>query len=480
MFLVPLPLGFVRRLIPPTPLSRRLASQSLLFASGDGAFLTISAFYLLEIVGLTSAKVGLALTIAAAFGLVLGWPIGRVIDRYGAQRLWWISGLGRTAAFVAFPFVDSFGSYLALALLFEVAEGMGRNANQAYVLDVMNPRERVRTQAFLYSALNVGFTVGAIIGGVALALKDTLGTTDVIRWAPLLSAVIMAANAYWITLLPVAPHDPRRVRQAAGGKSAGSGGSIGSGESARVDTPAAQRPRGGPSAWRNRGWMGVSFCNGVLWTNQVLLHTVIPLWLVERTDSPSWLLGWLFGTNTVLCIFVPPLLPDMPRDLGVSLRRVWISSVFFAAACAITFVTHDTRGLLTIFLVWLGHVAVTGAELAVSGASWAFQAELMDPQRRGDYQGVAAVFNGLAFAGAPALYTWLSGAWSGWGWAVIAGFIVLAAAGMGPAVRTAERFGHTHFPEHFTDPAEADEPGGGAEPSQPTDQANPAVVRPTD
>ncbi len=418
----------LRRLLPPTPLSRRLASQSLLFASGDGAFTTISAFYLLKVVGLSTGMVGLGLTIAACFGFAFGWPIGRLIDAYGAKRMWWLSGLGRTAAFVAMPFVGSFAGYLIVALVFELAEGIGRTSNQAYVLDVMSPRERARTQAYMYSSLNVGFTLGAIIGGVALVLKDVFDTTEVIRWAPLLSAAIMIANSYWITRLPDAPHDRR----------------AGSGEQRAAITS--------PSGWRNRGWMGVSFCNGVLWTNQVLLHTVIPLWLVAKTDSPSWLLGWLFATNTVLCIFVPPYLTHLRRDLGMSLRRVWISTVFFAAACAITFVTHETRGLLTIALVWLGHVAVTGAELAVSGASWLFEAELMDPARRGDYQGVAGVFSGLAFGAAPALYTWLSTMWGGLGWAVIAGFIVAAAAGLGPAVRSAERFGHTHFREHFEDP----------------------------
>lgn len=420
----PLP-PFVRKLIPPTPMSRTLATQSLLFASGDGAFTTISAFYLLEVVGLSMGMVGVGLSIGAAFGFVMSWPIGKLVDHLGAKRLWWTSGIGRMACFLALPFIDSFGGYLVLALAFELAEGVGRTSHQSYTLDVMSPDERVRTQAYMYSSLNVGFTVGAIIGGVALGLKDVLGTTEVIRWAPLLSAAIMAVNAYWILRLPDAPHDVRRK----------SGG-------------APVRPST-PSGWRNRGWMSVSFFNGVMWTNQVLLHTVIPLWLVEKTDSPDWLLGWLFATNTVLCIFVPPYLANLPRDLSMSLRRVWISTAFFAAACAITFVTHDTRGLLTIFLVWLGHVAVTGAELAISGASWAFEAELMDPGRRGDYQGVSGVFSGIAFAAAPATYTWLSDQWGGLGWAVIAGFIAAAAVGMRPAVHSAERFAHEHFPEHF-------------------------------
>ena len=63
--------------------------------------------------------------------------------------------------------------------------------------------------------------------------------------------------------------------------------------------------RPGPGPLRNAGWILVTFFNGTLWTNQVLLNIVIPLWLVEATDAPHVLLAWLFGTNTVLCIFLP-------------------------------------------------------------------------------------------------------------------------------------------------------------------------------
>jgi hypothetical protein len=37
--------GLLRRLLPPTPIARRLALQSLLFATAQGAFLTGSAVF---------------------------------------------------------------------------------------------------------------------------------------------------------------------------------------------------------------------------------------------------------------------------------------------------------------------------------------------------------------------------------------------------------------------------------------------------
>lgn len=196
---------------------------------------------------------------------------------------------------------------------------------------------------------------------------------------------------------------------------------------------------------RNIGWMLASFFSGTMWTNQVLLNVVIPLWLVQATDAPHWVLAWLFGTNTVLCVFLPAYTSRGIRTTSDALRSVRISGVFFVASCLITMATHSTAGFVTIFLVWLGHVAVTGAELYFSGAGWAFQAKLMDPERRGEYGGVAEVFSTLGGRWAPAVYTFLAMSWHpaglpGAGWLVIAGISLLAVAGMHPSVRLAERF----------------------------------------
>jgi MFS family permease len=207
----------------------------------------------------------------------------------------------------------------------------------------------------------------------------------------------------------------------------------------RPTDEARQRPTG-PGPLRNPGWMATCFFNGVMWTNQTLLNVVIPLWLVHDTDSPRWLLAWLFGTNTVLCIFLPAYTSKGVTTIGDAMRRVWIATAFFIASCLITMVTHTTTGLITVFLVWLGHVAVTGCELAISSASWTFQANLMEPSRRGEYQGVAGIFSALGMRWSPFVFTWLAISWHGPGWLVIAGFPILAAVGLGPATRSAERF----------------------------------------
>jgi MFS family permease len=398
-------------------MSRRLATQSVLFSTGEGTFNTGSAVFLTQVVGMSAARVGLAITLVGIAEFLAAYPAGRLVDRFGPKRVWALSVWGRVLSFGALPFVDSFSSYLLVGLVFALAGSAGHSSYQAYVLDALPAQERVETQAYLYSALNVGFTLGAILGGVALAFDNL----TVIRWTPWFAAVLAAVNAWWIARLPQAPHDLR----------------VASGE-ARV------RPTG-PGPLRNPGWILVTFFNGTLWTNQVLLNIVIPLWLVEATDAPHVLLAWLFGTNTVLCIFLPAYTSKGVRNLRDAMRYAWISTAFFVGSCLITMVTHSTAGLLTIFLVWLGHVTVTGAELFVSGASWSFQAELMDPRRRGEYQGVADVSRTLGSMWAPALFTFLAMSWGAQGWLVIAGIIVVATVSLGPSVRLAEGFAARNF-----------------------------------
>ena len=118
----------------------------------------------------------------------------------------------------------------------------------------------------------------------------------------------------------------------------------------------------------------------MLGTNQVLLNVVIPLWLVQETDAPRVLLAWLFGTNTVMAVLLQVAAARGVDSVARSLRASRISAGFFVLSCAIVLVTHDTVGWVTIVLVWVGHVTVTGAELFQSAGHWGFHVRAVRPR----------------------------------------------------------------------------------------------------
>jgi MFS family permease len=409
------PMSILRRFAPPSPLAGRLSVQSLLFALGEGTFMTGSAVFFTQVVGLTAAQVGLGLTIGGIAAFVAAYPMGRLVDRIGPKNSWAVSAFGQACMFTVWPFIDGFSGYLAMAIAMEVLAALGGAAHGAYTIDVLPSNERVRSRAYMYSALNVGFTLGSLLGGIALAFDSN----DVITMVPWFTAVVFLVNAVSLTRLPKAPHDLKTREERA------------------MKIP-------GPGPMRNLGWMATTFFTGVLWTNQVLLNLVIPLWLVQETDAPRVLLAFLFGTNTVMCIFLPMLAARGVKDVTTALKAIRISTCFFVLSCLITLTTHDTIGWTTIALVWLGHVTVTGAELYLSAASWSFEAELMDPRRRGEYQGAAELSGTLGKVWAPAAFTFLAMNWGAAGWLVIAAIVTAAAAGLHPAARRAQRFLDEH------------------------------------
>lgn len=416
---------------PPSPLAGRLSAQSLLFALGDGTFMTGSAVFFTQLVGLSAAQVGLGLTLAGLAAFVSALPMGKLVDRFGPKRMWAVSAVGQAAMFSLWPFITDFQGYVLMAVGMEIVGTLGGAAHGAYTIDALPPDERVKSRAYMYSALNVGFTLGALTGGIALAFDSD----DLLRAIPWFTSAVFLVNAVAIGRLPKASHDERTA------------------EERRVKIP-------GPGPLRNPGWMLTTFLTGVMWTNQVLLNIVIPLWLVEETDAPHVLLAFLFGTNTVMCIVLPMLASRGVKDVSTALRAVRVSATFFVVSCVITLATHDTVGWVTIALVWIGHVTVTGAELYLSAASWAFEAELMDPRQRGSYQGAAELTGVAGKVWAPAVFTFLAMNWGASGWLVIAGIIVLATIAIHPATRMAKDFLEAHVPPDVLADAQAGEREG--------------------
>ena len=404
----------VLRLAGPTSLVRRLSTQSVLSAFGDGVFLTGSAVFFTQIVGLSAAQVGLGLTIAGVATFALAVPLGKLSDRYGAKPVWATCSMVEALLYLLWLAIGGMPTFIAMLVVLELVSTTSRSARNAYRFDVFPREERVSSNAYFRAARNVGYTLGALLAGIALATNSD----DVIRMVPVITAGLLLLNAVLVARLPRAAHhlDAEPLLETA------------------IEAAGEKQ-----SALRNRGYLAMATLGGVLSTHQVLLNVVIPLWLVEETDAPRVLLAWLFGTNTVMAVLLQVAAARGITTVADSLRAQRRGAFFFVLSCGIVLVTHDTVGWITIALVWLGHVTVTGAELFNSAGEWGLQAELSDPARRGEYQGVSQLGFTLGSVWAPALYTFLAMSWGPPGWLVIAAIVLVAAILIHPAARAAER-----------------------------------------
>ena len=133
----------------PNPIARRLSFQSILFAVGEGVFLTGSAVFFTQIVGLSASQVGLGLTSP-------GWR--RSSSRCRSGRLptgSGPSGCGRSASFVAaalyavWPFVERVRAVPRDDGGAQIVETAGHSARGAYTLDVFPREDGSRSHAYM-------------------------------------------------------------------------------------------------------------------------------------------------------------------------------------------------------------------------------------------------------------------------------------------------------------------------------------------
>jgi MFS family permease len=429
------------RVLSDDPLVRATAIQSAIFAFGTGAFITGEAVYSIKIIGLTVAEAGLGLTIGMASQFLVSIPFGRLADRIGARTCWGIGNALQAVAFLGWLFVHGFWPFIAVVVAREVTAQLGQIGWSTYRLAAFPRETRVRSGAYNRAALNVGFTIGALFGGIALAT----GSLTVIRFIPILTAAILLVSASMIRRLPATAAEPAESRSPAVSRPAAESELPSEISPDEAPAPAlvgpgapGGAPPGGP-AIRNVGFVITSFFDGLLSSHQTLLLTVIPLWLVADTNAPRVLLAWLFATNTIGAVLFQVPVSRSVQDLPTALRAEVRAAAFMVASCLIILVTDHTVIWLTIPLIWLAHVTVTGSELFESSASWSLQSELSDQSRLGDYQGVASVANTVGIIWTPALYTFLATNLHAAGWLIIAATVVIAAAGIRPSARMAQR-----------------------------------------
>ncbi|MFE2147893.1 MFS transporter [Streptomyces sp. NPDC059456] len=392
------------RILPPPGAPRRLAAAQLSNSVGDGAYYVCSALYFTRVVGLSPAQIGLGLTLAWAIGSVAGVPLGALADRRGPRGTSVLLALATAAAVSSFLFIRSFWAFLLAVVVYATAQCGLAAARQALLAGLVTPQERTGVLAHLQSVLNAGLALGAALGGLALSADTERAYLAVF----LLDAVSFLACAAVLLRLPAVAPVPQRT---------------------------AGEPR--LAVLRDRPYALVTLLNAVLLLRMPLLSLAIPLWIVERTSAPGWLVSALFVLNTVAVMLFQVRAARPVGDLDSARRAVRVSGLVMAASCAVFALSALPRaGWAAAALLVAGAVLQVDAEMRQSAGSWQIGFSLAPADRIGQYQGFFGTGVPIARTLGPLVLTSLL-LWGIPGWLLLGAVLLAASYGMGPAVRRA-------------------------------------------
>ncbi len=154
--------------------------------------LVVGPFYLSRALDMRTAAVGLSLSAGPLAAALAGVPAGRLVDRYGAQRMT-IAGLIGLAigasALALLPRSFGIAGYLGPLVVMTVNYALFQAANNTVIMADVRPEQRGVTSGMLSLSRNLGLITGASVMGTVFAVAS--GTTDVASAGPVAVATGM-------------------------------------------------------------------------------------------------------------------------------------------------------------------------------------------------------------------------------------------------------------------------------------------------
>ena len=338
--------------VPGGVVGRRLGLMAAVDAVGTGAFLAVSVVFLTRTVGLSAAQVGLGLTLSAAIALLSTVPVGALADRYGPRRMIVICSLWRGACFAVYPLVDSFAVFVIVMCVLGLVDKTAPPLEQALVAQAVPEPDRVRMMAVLRVLLNVGFTVGALVGSAAL-LVDT---------PTAYMAVLLANGASFVAVAVLAARMPLLTEHA---------GSVRRSMSLRV--------------LRDRPYLALAVLNALLTLHMTLLAVGMPLWITQHSRAPVAVVAVLLAVNTVLAVTFQIRASRRAETTQGAVRSLRLASVSLAVCCLLLALVPPLPAVLAVAVLLLGMLALTAGELLQAAGGWSLSFSLARAGQQGAY-----------------------------------------------------------------------------------------------
>ncbi|WP_328552701.1 MULTISPECIES: MFS transporter [unclassified Streptomyces] len=372
---------------------RTLVASCLSDSMGTGLFAGLAAVFFTRVAGLSTTQFTLGLSLAGAVGFLLTLPTGIVGDRMGARRTLIVINLWRAVGFAGYVLVTSFPAYLVVVLLTAVADRTAGGVSQALVADVAGDERRIKLMAVVRSTRNVGYALGGLAAGVAIAAGSTL----------LYRCTLLAISLFYVLCAGLL----MRIR-----------------EKHRVTT---YRKSKRSWAFRDRRYVAFTGLNSVLSLHVTTLNVLLPLWILSTPSLPDSLVSLPLILNTVLVSLLQLPATRHISDVARAGRAALAAAVLTALAGAAFLATRwwDRTSVVAVAVLLAGVLALTWAEMWQSASSWQISMDLAPEADRSQFLSTFNLSTTAERVLGPALLPVLVMSGRSWGWLVL-GALVLA------------------------------------------------------
>jgi MFS family permease len=365
--------GLLRTYVPAIPRSvATLQAGGLVNSFGNGVVMPFLFIYLHNVRGIGLAVVGLILATHALASIVSGPVFGSQIDRLGGKAVLGVSLAVLAVGFASYALVEEAWQGFLVAAVSGIGVGGFWPAQSTLIAGLTQPAERPAAFAMQRVVMNLGFGVGALVGGL-IAATDSPDTFTLLFLLDGASFVV-----YGIVMAALVPSPAR-----AGAHASGATGSY-------------------RDVLRHRAFVAVVSLNALFIFAGYSGFDVLPVYAKNEAGLTETNIGFLFAVNTAVIIVAQLPIARLARGrrrmpalalFGVLWALAWLLVPIAGASSTSTAIV-----LLTVVM------AVFALGMCLHGAVAApLVADLAEPHLLGRYMALNALSWQVGFALGPAL-----------------------------------------------------------------------------
>lgn len=343
---------------------RIITSTSLVDSIGNGVFVTINAVYLVEVVGLSAAKIGIGLSIAGFMAFMATLPMGALSERFNLAGVLAVIFAIEALFYFGYAFIQSYWTFLILASSILICEKSSGPLRRALSAESLGVGRGAAIQPYLRSITNGGIAFGSLMAAVALSLASPFiyRTALVVDGATFIFAAAATARLTGVV----------RERRT------------------------ASNPDNAFAVIADRPFLIMSVISGLLSVNDIILEVGIPLYLVRRTHAPHSTLTAIFVASTTVIVLLQIRFAHGTQGVQGAVRAHRLSAVAMCAGMIPLYLSQIAPPMGQSILLLLAGIIFTAGSLWQTAGAWGVSYGLAPEGKQATYQAAFTMGRTLA------------------------------------------------------------------------------------
>lgn len=334
----------------------------VLFAGGFinrfGSFVLVFLALYLKSLGFSVTRTGFTMGAYGAGAIIASAVGGHLADSFGRRNTIVLSMFSSALVMMALSQAQSFPAFVALAVLAGATAELYRPAASALIADVTRPDQRVTAFAVFRLAINLGFAVGPVVGGLMAERSFFL-----VFAGDAVTSVAFGIVAVFLLSNRVSEHEPARAG------------------------------RGAMVVLRDSYFLLFLIASTITSFVYMQSHTVYPL-QIDAYGFSAKVYGMLISVNGLLVVAVELPLTAVTRHRNPHVV-MFIGYLLVGIGFGLTAFVSTLGALVLTVMIW------TLGEIVLVPVAVAHVANISPPDMRGRYQGAFGMTWGIGGVVAP-------------------------------------------------------------------------------